>query len=435
MILTRTAYLELTPETATTLWYIGRCCNRVWNALVEDRQAALRDGRKANYYSQKRLLPGMKKGDPRLKDPSSQVLQEVVKTLDGSYRSFFAKRKNGDTEANPPGFRNGRRFFTQNYPQRGTSFEIEGPTLNIAFGRTHKDWLAMTLPEGDYSGVKTVRVGFDDLAKRFVAWMSVEVPEAQKKSDGYWIYFDPGCKNTLTGITTEGRFVEYDINPLRNMNMSTYRLLDKLSSRRDTKKKGSLAWRRLNKRIAALWRKVAGRTKSYLHTLANQILIQHPAARGFKIGDWDKQATLADTPFPFVNRRINRAVQNNNPVRKLVEMLSYKAQLLTGQSVDEFDERGTTRTCVACGHVHSQGISPSKRHFVCERCQFSFPRDHHSGLNFLKRFKPAVWHGLRGAIPVSSARTTIAPFSFKPQTSEKLFFPGGISTTGCTVSI
>jgi transposase len=183
----------------------------------------------------------------------------------------------------------------------------------------------MALPAGDYSGVKTVRVGFDDQAKRFVAWMTVAVPEAKKKTDGYWVYFDPGCKTTLTGITTEGRFVEYDINPLRNMNMSTYRLLDKLSSHRDTKKKGSLAWRRLNKRIAALWRKVAGRTKSYLHTLANQILIQHPEARGFKIGDWDKQATLAVTPFPFVNRRINRAVQNNNPVRKLVEMLSYKA--------------------------------------------------------------------------------------------------------------
>lgn len=425
MILTRTVYLDVARETASTLWYISRCCTRTWNAMIEDRQAAFAASRITGYLTQKALLPGMKTKDERLKDPSSQVMQEVVKEVDGGYKSFRAKRKNGDIDARPPGFRSSRNFFTHHYPQRGNSFEIENNQLLLAFGHKRGGRLVLDLPEGKYEKVKTVKVGFDDMAGKFVAWMTEEVEDAAPKTDGYWIYFDPGCKTTLTGVTSGGKLVEYDINPLRKMNMSTYRLLDKLMSRRDKKVKFSAVWRRLNKRVKSLWRKIAGRTKTYLHSLANQILTFHPNAIGFKIGDWKKQQTLADTGNNFVNRAINRAVQNNNPVRKLVEMLSYKAKLRTGQCVDEFDESGSTRTCVACDFVHKDGIDPEKRIFVCDDCGFTYPRDFHSCLNFLKQFEPAVWHGLREqlpqSLPIRSRSTTLAPFSLKPQRSETCF--------------
>lgn len=434
MILTKTIHLNVTQEAASTLWYISRGCNRVYNAMVEDRQMARKEERKVGYFSQKKLLPALKSNDLRLKDPCSQTLQEVAKVLDSNYKSFFEKFRNGDTAARPPGFRSGNNFFTQHYPQRYNSFKITNTELKIAFGKSKKDWLSFEIPDGDYSQIKTVKIGFDDMSKRFCAWMTVEVEEAPPKKDGYLVYFDPGCKMTLTGITSGGKLVEYDINPLRKINMDSYKLLDKLISRRDLKVKGSNAWRRLNKRVKAMWRKIATRTKTYLHSLANQILLKHTNAKGFMVGDWKKQETLADTGITFVNRRINRAVQNNNPVRKLIEMLSYKAQLRNGQSVGEFDERGTTRTCVACDHVHEKGIDPSIRVFRCESCGFSYQRDHHSCLNFLKRFESAAWRGLRENLPVRSIRTTLTPSSCKPQRTD-ILFSQSISTTGCTVSI
>src|SRR4051794_28455765 len=79
--------------------------------------------------------------------------------------------------------------------------------------------------------------------------------------------------------------------------------------------RGSRRWRRLRARIRGLWSKLRTRTRMYLHTMANQILAQHPDVQRFEIGDWKKQETLADTGITFVNKRINRAVQNNHPLK------------------------------------------------------------------------------------------------------------------------
>jgi putative transposase len=42
---------------------------------------------------------------------NAKVLQMILKTLHGNYQSFFALRKNGDPDAQPPGFK-GWRYFT-----------------------------------------------------------------------------------------------------------------------------------------------------------------------------------------------------------------------------------------------------------------------------------------------------------------------------------
>jgi putative transposase len=97
------------------------------------------------------------------------------------------------------------------------------------------------------------------------------------------------------------------------------------------------AFRRLTKRINALFSKIKNRSQSYLCSLAQQILKEHSDVKAFKIGDWDKRKTLADTAINFVNRSINRAVQNNNPLMILINILSYKARL-RGQEVSKVDE-------------------------------------------------------------------------------------------------
>jgi transposase len=135
-----------------------------------------------------------------------------------------------------------------------------------------------------------------------------------------------------------------------------------------------------------------------------------------QMGNWDKRKTLAATGMKFVNKTINRAVQNNNPLGKLIEILSYKAKM-RGQMVEKFDERGTTRTCSKCDFVHVNGVSPGTRTFVCENCNYTFQRDHHSCLNFIKRFEPALWLRLPDLLSGSSSRLELAPFSFKPQCS------------------
>lgn len=64
------------------------------------------------------------------------------------------------------------------------------------------------------------------------------------------------------------------------------------------------------------------------------------------MGVWRKKETTAETPYRAVNVRSNRAVQNLTPVSRLVELLNYKSRLV-GVRTDRFDERGSTRFCVA----------------------------------------------------------------------------------------
>ena len=134
------------------------------------------------------------------------------------------------------------------------------------------------------------------------------------------LYFEPGCKTALTGIKTDGTIHEYDINPLRQLNLNHYILIDHLKSRRDKKKRESNQWCRLNLKIRNICARIDGQTKHYLHRSANQILADHPDVIGFYVGDWDRSQTLADTGYKFIDKRINRQVQNNNPIMTLIRI-------------------------------------------------------------------------------------------------------------------
>ena len=411
-----TCKVQIKPDSKAIekLRLVSGLCTEFWNGLVTQRKNYHLYG-KTNKYEQKKALPQIKKELPEFKIPSSQVLQEVVFDCDRSYLMFYTKRKKGDLSVRQPKFKSRKYFYTQTYSQRETSFKLEKASLKLAFGKSKKDWIVIDAPHIKVEKPKTVKIKYDELSKKWYALFSYEVKEADKLSFGHKIYFDPGCKTALTGIKTTGEFFEYSFSPLRKINISTYKLIDDLKSRRDKiKNRNSKAWRRLNKRIKILFRKIATRTKMYLHTLANQILKEHEDVTHFMIGDWEKRKTLADTDNKFVNRTINRAVQNNNPLGILFDILKYKATRL-GQEAKKFDERGTTRTCSKCGHIHKEGINPSIRVFSCKKCKFKFSRDHQSCLNFVKRYESALWQGLSGNLPDSSRKLELAPFSCKPQ--------------------
>ncbi|MGA2106367.1 MAG: transposase [Syntrophorhabdales bacterium] len=144
----------------------------------------------------------------------------------------------------------------------------------------------------------------------------------------------------------------------------------------------------------------------------NKILVDHPDVHTFMVGDWDKRETLADTGIPILDKRINRQVQNNNPLQRLIGYLDYKATL-QGKKVEKFDERGTTRTCSCCGYVIEGGLPPSVRTFTCPECGFVTERDMNSTLNFLKLYQFALWQGLRELTVLSIARHAVSPTSGK----------------------
>ena len=427
MILTKKFQVFPGKEAKDKLWDSSYCCVDIWNCANEQRQMRSGFG-KVNLYSQKKELALLKKEFEDFKRPSSQVLQNVLFSLDRSYKQFFTKLKNGDKKVKRPKFKSKKYFFSQEYSQPKTSFTLdkEAKVLSLAYGKNRNDWIHIPFLDSlpfPSEQVKTCIIHFDSMEKKWYASVTYVFEEVRYQKNNVSLYFDPGSKTTLTGITSDGNFVEYDIHPLRTLNMSTYKHLDELISKRDNlkskkSKRAVSAYRRLNRRIKKGFRKINTRTKMHLHRLANDMLDNHPNVQQFYIGDWAKQSTLADTKNKFANKTINRAVQNNLPLGKLIDYLTYKAKM-RGKVVEKFDERGTTRTCTKCNKKHPKGVSTTVRTFQCidKHCNFRFSRDHHSCLNFIKHFEPALWRCLveQDNLPTRSEKRTFAPFSLKSQ--------------------
>ena len=415
-------------------WGASDCSNLIWNKGIQEH----RDDPYISGYELEALIPELKQEFIELNIPCSQVLQKANKKLSEAYSSYDALLKKGDENAKPPGFRSRSRFFTLEYPQRNTSFRIEGRVLKLSHGIKRGETIDIILPDGNYDDIKTVKICFK--FGKWYACLTYDYPEPPLNSKGHNIYFDTGSKTALTGIKSTGEFVEYDLKPLRDMNKSTLEKIDDLQSRKSRLQRGSKQYRRVYAQIQNLYGKLDTRTNLYLHTMSKMILKDHPDVKAFYFGDWDKRKTLADTGSVAADHAINRAVQNNLPLRKFISFIKYKGQK-RGQLVDDMNEKGSTGTCIMCGHYTRH--DPSKRMFECEKCHFSYSRDHHSCLNFVKKREPALWQRLlegnfipclhnsntarsgtaltNGLIQepiegqlMSSKRMVLAPFSCKP---------------------
>lgn len=166
------------------LLFISHLCIDLYNAALEQRRDRKTWG-KENWISQKKQLPIIKKEFDEYKIPSSQVLQNVIIRLDKSYKSFFKKRKNGDKEARPPKFKSKKYFYTQEYSQPNTSFEITKNGIRLAYGKNKKEWINIDLNENDlkellaFKMIKTIQIHQKKNTNKWFASITYHVEEPQ----------------------------------------------------------------------------------------------------------------------------------------------------------------------------------------------------------------------------------------------------------------
>ncbi len=129
MQLTQKIKIEPSPDQIAVLWHLSELCRLIYNfALAERIEAWERNnlysylqvfpwGKQEwiNYVKQQNDLPKIKKKYPQYKCVFSKVLQMVLRTLDADFKSFFKLRRNGDTNAMPPGFKGKNHFTTVNF--------------------------------------------------------------------------------------------------------------------------------------------------------------------------------------------------------------------------------------------------------------------------------------------------------------------------------
>ena len=162
--------------------------------------------------------------------------------------------------------------------------------------------------------------------------------------------------------------------------------LDAVKSKLDRSKRGSKRHRRLVRAKKRLLNKRSRRLKQINHSISKELTKM--GYDSYYIGDWSKKQSLADTGSKNANKRINRVVQNQLPVAKLVDYLTYKANLKSCE-VSKVNEANSTNTCSDCGHL-GEKLHPSIRTFRCKNCGLEIDRDENAAINLYKWYAAKV---------------------------------------------
>lgn len=381
MQLTRKVIIKPSKEQETVLWALSEQCRLVYNFALSERKEAWKTEKKSiSYIDQQNKLPGIKEEFPNYKQVNSKVLQMVLRTLDGNYKSFYTLTKQ-DPDARPPKFRGKEYFFTMKYNQSG--FKVTDTEVTLS--HKVKDGITLTFPIIPYQKLtnpKQVDVHFND----GVWYLSIvdEIEPPKYRDNGIYQAFDLGITKQ-TAVNSKGKFFElWNIRPDRYWKKP----ISELESRRDHCKKAdkrkincrksSKKWTKLN----ALKRKCETKLKNQMLDFQHKkslMIVKNTRANTIIVGDLDVKGMPKSKQ---ANRGMNRSTQGTGYLARFTGFLTYKAERI-GKKVIEISERNTSKMCCCCGKMHD--MPPWKRVMECD-CGNVVDRDKNSSVSIMARF-------------------------------------------------
>ena len=162
----------------------------LYNSALQERIGAYKERQiSLNYYSQANQLAEIKEVCPELNNVHSQILQDVLKRLDKTFKAFFGRVKRGE-KAGFPRFK-GKNFFNSFcFPQSG--FFLDGDKLTLSKIGKVKIHLSQTM----LGKVKTCTV-----KKEVSGWFVVFTVETEKEvlpKTGLQVGIDAGIESFMT---------------------------------------------------------------------------------------------------------------------------------------------------------------------------------------------------------------------------------------------
>jgi putative transposase len=368
---------------------MSRTANMLYNLALEQRKGYYLRYHKTrpaiNYQYQNAQLVELKESFPEFKRLYSLTAQEVLRQVHKNYNSYWGRLKkqrenSNDPTARPPKYRSGKRFFTLSYVQSG--FSLDGEALVLSGGNHRREKIKISgytfLPEKIHSLTVSHDAKNDIFHANLVYEYKPAIPE--KEAPLKVIAFDPGVKTFLTGATDDGRLIEIH-SSVNQVSKYFDKQIDRVKSLRDRCKKGSRLWKKRNDVLRELYRRRNAQVKNELHSTSK--LLAENEWDIISIGNPEKQGMLSKDPQKKSgNQKINRAVQNNWPLKKFLGYLDYKAEK-RGNYAHRADERYSTQTCSKC--AHRQKLDPSVRVYRCPKCGLVMGRDENAAVNLLNK--------------------------------------------------
>ena len=358
----------------------SRICNWLYNHLLE--QANLlksqfhktQDPKACKTLYTKRglrnLLPNIKKENPFLKVVHSSPLKNTALRLSSAIQAHQKSKKGKrlGNRVNFPKFRSWKKqWFSLFYDEPNKGFYIEGSKLILSLGmgedRKHRS-ISLDLPEAHLLKDKSIRnVRIVSENGEYFAIFTIQKQLPQKRQINKVIALDPNHKNLCYGVDTDSKAIEI-ASPVW---LKTYdKRFDELKSKKDRclrkskilpvldqqgKETGrdyslpSRRWKKFNRALEKTLRKRREQTKTFMYTIANRLFQDYDCVA---IGDYVPHGE-------GISKKMRRAMNNRSLIGRFKNVLSWVAKK-SGKTYLEFDEKGTTRTCSACGARKSSGL-------------------------------------------------------------------------------
>jgi putative transposase len=301
-----------------------------------------------NYYDQADELTETK--TPFQKEVFSQVLQNVLKRVDRSFKNFY----NG---FGYPRFQGRNRYNSFTYPQSG--FGLENEKLNLSkIGNIN-----IVLHREIEGNIKTCTIKKD--INQWYVTFSCEIDKTiipiEIKTE---IGVDVGLKSLIT--TSSGQQIE----PPEFLRESEDKLIQE-QKRLSRKKKRSYNRNKQRIVVAKTHRKIRNQRKDFAHK-TSRMLVDH----------YDH--------IVFEDLQIKNMVQNHHLAKsisdagwsQLINFTKSKAEY-AGKVVELVNPKNTSQNCSGCGNSVPKDLSV--RVHSCPFCGLELDRDHNAAINILNR--------------------------------------------------
>lgn len=321
-------------------------CRWLYNSALEERITAHKAGKAVFYRDQQNQLPEIKEQFPEFNNIHSQVLQDVLKRLDNSFKSFFRRIKQGNIPGFPR-FKGQNRFLSISYPQSG--FKIIGNRVFLSKIGSIKIKLHRPI-EGI---IKTCSIK-KEANQWYVVFVAENKTTIDKKSVSSAIGIDLGLENFA--VLSSG----IKINNPRHLRNAEEKL--KVIQSKYCKHKGKNA----KNRLSILHRKIANQRIDFLHKQSRIIV------NAFDL--------IAYEDLNIKNMIKGRFAKSIHDVGwgKFIEMIKYKAES-AGVYAIAVNPRRTSQICSGCQAIVKKELY--ERQHNCPVCGLSIHRDLNASIN------------------------------------------------------
>jgi len=361
---------------ASKLWNVGRwTIGRVWDEI--------------DYIPEHDELTAYLKSHERYDDLHSQSSQRVLQELAEAFTGWYGKRRNGETRANPPGYRK----HGDEHPRSTVTFKNKGFKLDTQYNRVRlskgsnlkeywSDFILceyQTHPDVDLSIVESVQqvravwTG-DEWELQFVCSVEIEVSDSPGEKT---VGVDLGINNFVALAYEDGHSELYPLNCLKQ---DDYYFSKRIARCDDSDSEQAT---RLNQKKSA-------RRTHYFHTLSKHIVQRcvEEDVGTIVVGDlssirrdeendesknWGKHGNLDLHSWAF---------------DRFTDLLEYKAEM-EGITVEEVSERDTSKTCSCCGRTQKAN-RVERGLYVCDECDTVANADVNGAENLRQKVSPSL---------------------------------------------